>query len=167
MNIQKPFNDENLQYDYDLHQYRLTLSYAKSKVGNSYQDDKIMENRLDDISNTIYDHIYSNSNTHNFKQTQVILACSIEGRNLIKEALTRQLKADADNGYNDINKQNPINFQSGGVIDRNEIRKNEISISAENILLNSSAFLDGYNIMCQAVIILPTAFLTQFNGLEF
>ena len=91
MEIIQPLTEDIMIYDSDMHQYQLTLSYAKSQVGNAYQNDAKMENRLKEISNTIYDHIYSNSNTFNMKTTQLILACSKEGRELIKQALSRQL----------------------------------------------------------------------------
>lgn len=167
MEIIQPLTDDIMIYDSDMHQYQLTLSYAKSQVGNAYQNDAKMENRLKEISNTIYDHIYSNSNTFNMKTTQLILACSKEGRELIKQALSRQLKADADNGYNDINKQNPIDFQNHTTLDRYEIKRNEICVSCENILNNSSAYLDGYNIMSQLPIVLLPSFLNQFIGIEY
>ena len=77
-------------------EYASLYKYATNNIGFNTQaiQDLLDKGYLIDTN--------SNSNTFNMKTTQLILACSKEGRELIKQALSRQLKADADNGYNDI-----------------------------------------------------------------
>lgn len=148
MTICGAYNDEYLTYDRLLKEYVLTLSYAKSIIGNAYTDDGVMQRRLIKNSNVVYNYIYNNGNSKNKETTMKILNATKEGRELISKALVAQIMADAENGYNDLGNQNPIDFTNGNVIDREEIRKNKVCIDCEDILQNSASDLEGYNVMC-------------------
>ena len=146
-----PYNDLLLVYNEKTEQYEFSLTEAKSLVGSPFQDDAIFEQHLKDISNSVYSYMYHLGNTNNKVYTKLIVNYSDKGRKFIYKALESQLRADADNGYDAIKKQNPVDFQNGKVIDREEIRRNLVCVSCENILKNSSADLDGYNVCYEGV----------------
>lgn len=157
LTFKKPYSDDILVYDEITERYVLNISYAKSKVESPYQDDGIMTRRLNEISETVYSFMYNLGNTNNRKYTQLVVNYSDKGRKFITKALLSQLYADADNGYNDLSKQNPINFQGGKVIDRNDLRKNKVCVNCEDIIKNSMADLDGYNV----------CYMLVYNNFEF
>jgi len=156
MTFSNPYNDETMYYDIKTHRYVLCLSYAKSLVGNAYNDDGVMDKRLKEISLNVYNFIYSQGHTSNKKYTKLFLNATENGRNLLIEALGAQLSADAENGYNDMVKQNPIDFNSGNVIDRDKIIYNQVCIQCQKIIENSPSDLDGYQIVCQIPYYIPS-----------
>lgn len=149
MTFKKPYNDEDMTYDLKRHRYILTINYAKSLIQNAYKDDYALENRLKEISSTVYNYIYNRGNSYNKKYTRLFLNATENGRELIKEALEMQLNADADNGYNDIGKQNPIDFNTGNTIAREKIIENIVTPECANLIDNSASDLGGYSIVCQ------------------
>lgn len=155
MTFSNPYNDDTMIYDLKTHRYILSLSYAKSLVGNAYADDGIMEKRLKEISLNVYNFIYSQGHTSNKRYTRFFLNASENGRGLLIEALGAQLCADAENGYNDIVKQNPIDFTNGNVIDRDKMIYNQVCIQCQKIIENSPSDLDGYQIVCQIPYYIP------------
>ena len=155
MTFSNPYNDDNMTYDSIFHRYILTINIAKQYVGNAYADDGILSRRLKEISQNVYDYIYTRGNTNNKKYTRAILNATANGRNLIMEVMLAQLSADSQNGYNDIVKQNTIDFTNGNVIDRNKIIENQVCVACQTLIENSSADLDGYQIVCQMSYYIP------------
>lgn len=133
-NIIKPYDSPTMTYDSVKHRYILT-TVALNSVGNTWKDDQaFIERRLKQISNVVYNWIYSHTHTSNIALVEFVLACTEKGRQVIEEALTYQLEADVENGYNDISKILPINPANGQVIKQTDIKENAICIETRNVL---------------------------------
>ena len=135
-----PTNDTKMIYDYDNHRYVLNhesngehLNYAKA-----YGSIENIRATLRSISRTIYNYIYAHNHTLNRDYVEYLLATDTELRNVIYEVMLAQLIADVESGVDSVKSQAGINFESGGVIDRNARIENTISIDAEMILRNSN-----------------------------
>jgi hypothetical protein len=92
MNVQYPLVDNNMTYDYVNHRYILTKEYVlqnlKIDLDSKYNGDGNAV--LEDISCQVYDFIHQfNSNT---LMQDFIIAKTYGGREIIKEAMTKQLK---------------------------------------------------------------------------
>lgn len=136
----KPFNDDYMVYNTLLHRYVLTENVITQLGGDDvYALDQAKRNRiLLDISNSVYNFIYSRTNSHNRDFIELILATSLEARELIKQALISQLNADIESGINDIKKIAPINPQTYQTIKREELANNMVCVECENIIQSFS-----------------------------
>ena len=151
----KFFNDEKLEYNEFTRQYQLTLNAIREIVGNAFKNDLIAKNRSVLNSANVYSFIYNRGCTANKRYTELIINHTKQGRALIYQCLMYQIMADSQNGYNDIVNQNPIDFGSGSIINREEIRKNKVAVNVEDLVDNSQAYLCGYNVVCQIPYYLP------------
>ena len=132
-NIIKPYDSPTMKYDPHKHRYILT-TVALNEVGNTWKNDQaFIERRLRQISNVVYNYIFSHTHSSNISLVEFVLACTEEGRRAIEEMLTYQLEADVENGYNDISKILPINPANGQVIRHIDIKENAMCIEARNV----------------------------------
>lgn len=102
MAIIKPYDDEQMVYDQIMHRYKLTQAGAKSVPNTTefYGDD--IDYYLDDMSENVYQYIYSVANKNNISYVEFKLACESELRPYIKRMLISQLKYDAVSKGNDL-----------------------------------------------------------------
>lgn len=149
-------SNEQLEWNALTRQYRLTLNAIREIVGNAYKNDEVARQRSILNSANVYSYIYNRGCTANKKYTEFIINRTKQGKELIFQALMYQILADAQNGYNDIPNQNPIDFSNGSTIDREQIRKNKVAVNVEDLLDNSQAYLNGYNVLSQLPYYLPT-----------
>lgn len=155
LKIIEPFNDELLEYDKINEVYILSMSIAKTIVGNVYKDDDELKRRLKLNSIIVYNFIYNHGNTNNKKYTRFMLNNTECGRKFIYRCLESQIIADSKSGYNDLGSENLVDMASGHTIDRNKIRQNLVSVNTEEIIVNSKADLCGYNVICQMPYYIP------------
>ena len=149
--IIKPYTDNKLVWDNERHQYNLALSYAKNfMLTLPYGSDQIAERELKNHARVLYNYIFNRINGRNRPIVEFCLNCTEKGRKLILEALESVLRADCSGGYNDNAIQNPIDFNSGNVIDRYNILGNIVNVECEIILENSETQL-GLNILYRSV----------------
>ena len=147
LKIIETYNDECLEYDKVNKMYELTLSIAKTYVGNVYKDDNELKRRIKLNSMIVYNYIYNHGNTNNKKYTRVILNRTEQGRSFILSVLTTQLIADSKSGYNDLGSENLVDLSNGSIIDREKIRQNLVSVNTEELIVNSKADLCGYSVI--------------------
>lgn len=161
LKIIETYNDEYLEYDKVHQEYELTLSIAKTYVGNVYKDDNELKRRIKLNSMIVYNYIYNHGNTNNKKYTRFILNRTEQGRNFILRCLESQLIADSKSGYNDLGSENLIDVATGNVIDREKIRQNLVSVNTEELIVNSKADLCGYSVINPYPYYLP-----ELEGVE-
>ena len=149
MKVSLHFNDDKLKFNEKTQQYELTLEVVKNNFENVFNNDGILQSRISKNSRNVYNYIYSHSYSGNRKITQFFLNETLEGRDFIFDALFSQMEADIESGYNSMLDQPTIDFKSGSVINRNEVIKNQVSVSTENILLNSMGYF-GFNVVYAA-----------------
>lgn len=155
LKIIETYNDEYLEYDEVQEMYELTLSIAKTYVGNVYKDDNELKRRIKLNSMIVYNYIYNHGHTNNKKYTKVILNKTEQGRKFILKCLTTQLIADSKSGYNDLGSENLVDSASGHTIDRERIRENLVSVNTEELIVNSKADLCGYSVINSYPYYLP------------
>lgn len=135
----KPYDDENLRFDERTKRYVLTLEFAKRNLPSTYRDDTVLLKRLDLNSRKIYDFIHYRGCSANRPVVDALLNRTQEGRGFLLELLAVQMEADAQSGFNDLSQAPAINLANGSVIDRDQLRANQISVDAEQIVDDSSA----------------------------
>lgn len=131
--IIKPYDDANFVYSRTKHRYVPTKALV-TELGGQYKNDTIALRRLESISKAIYRYIYEHGNSANRYYVEFLINCTEEGRQMLFEAMQEQLVADIDNGYEDGAKQNLIDFSNGNIIDREQVKKNRLSIDAESVI---------------------------------
>lgn len=141
----QPRTDEVLKWDDKSKKYELTMEYVKSEFSINFADDGMLEKRLKKNTRKIYNYIKYHSYSGNSYFIDVLLSKTEEGREFIKDVLFEQFEADNETGYNDLSSQPAINLASGQTLDRDELRRNQISIDAEQIIDRSADYF-GFNI---------------------
>lgn len=145
LTVIQPYSDDTLTYDESKRQYFLTPEYCKSEFDDTFHDDGVLEKRIKKNTRLIYRYIYSRVNSNNVGVVDRILRATVEGREFIKQLLSIQMEADIENGYNDLNVTPAVNVGNGQVIDRNEIKRNLVTVEVENLVDDSAKYL-GINI---------------------
>lgn len=142
-----PYSDGDMEFDESSERYSLTFEYAKSQPwGNNFRSDDELRARLKANSRLIYSYMRNRGYSANWRFAEKVLNRTEEGRGFLLDVLSAQMEADAESGYNDLAKASPIDLAQGRVLDRNEIRRNQISVLAEDII-DSSASYFGFNIL--------------------
>ena len=128
--IIKPYDTADFKYNRSKHRYVLDKTVITA-LGGQYKNETIATRRLESISKAVYRYIYEHGNSANRYYVEFILNCTREGREMLYNAMYEQLTADVDNGYEDGAKQNLIDFATGNIIDREQVKKNRLAIDAE------------------------------------
>lgn len=150
-----PYSDGDLEYDESSERYCLTFEFAKAQAwGNNFRSDDELRRRLKANSRLIYSYIRNRGYSANWPLTKKALNQTEQGRAFLLDALSAQMEADAESGFNDLAKASPIDLAQGRVIDRNEIRRNQISVYAEDVIDSSASYL-GFNVLYRSAY--PTA----------
>ena len=141
LNVIQPYDDESLTYDPTTARYYLTQEYCKREFGANFRDDGVLTQRIRKNTRNVYSFIFSRVNTVNKPVVDFLLRRTEEGRKFMLAILTSQMDADSDSGYNDLTKISPVNMANGQVTPREEIKRNQVSVEAEQIFDNSDDYL--------------------------
>ena len=148
MKFETPYDDENLIFDQDM--YVLTLTAVKKEFDNPFNDDGILEKRLKKNSRKIYNYIHHRGHSKNRFVVDKLLNHTKEGREFIFKVLMAEIEADLESGYNDTSIIPSVNSSNGQIIERNELRRNQICIDAEQLIEDSSSIF-GVNLVYQGI----------------
>jgi hypothetical protein len=148
MKIINPTPDEKLEFKNDM--YVLTLAEFHENFDNVFKDEDTTKKRLLANSRLIYNYIRENCYSKNRKLVKFLLNNTKEGRKFIYDVLIEQMSADVDSGYNDLSKQPAVNLANGQILPRDELKRNQIAITTEQIIDSSNDYF-GFNIMYQGV----------------
>lgn len=148
LHVIQPYNDDKMSFDEITKQYQLTRGYCKEMFQNTYKNDMVLDQRIEQNSDLIYDFIYSRVNTNNNQIVEALLTNTQEGREFIRKMLTYQMQADTESGYSDIRNVPAINVSNGQVIDREEIKRNQVTVAVEQMLVDSARYF-GINLAYQ------------------
>lgn len=143
--INTPYDDDNLFFNEDTQRYQLTSAYLKNEFGTGYKDDKETERRIKLNSRVIYSYINIHTASFNRHVVNFLLHKTEQGRKFLLDLLGEQQYADLQTGYNDLMYNPAVAFGGGKDVDRNEIRRNELCVAAEEIFQSSSRYF-GFNI---------------------
>lgn len=146
----QPYSDEKLTWNKETGRYELSFTFVNSEYDNNFKSDAVLKKRLKKNSRLIYNFIFYRSNSMNKVVVEYLLNHTKEGRDFLFDVLTTQFEADNESGYNDLGDTAPINVSNGQSIDRNLLWANQVSVSTEQIIDNSSRYF-GINLMYQAV----------------
>ena len=146
--IKKDSIDENvLQWNSNTNRWQLTLQYVRTlRDPIPYKNDAITEQRIKQNSIRVYQYIVAHSHTVNRQVIDFLLNKTENGQRFLIQALTAQMEADMDYGYNDLFVRPVINAQTGQEGDRDNFRKNAISLECESVIDDSASFF-GFNIL--------------------
>ena len=148
LHVIQPYNDDKMSFNEITKQYQLTREYCKEMFQNTYKNDMVLDQRIEQNSDLIYDFIYSRVNTNNNQIVEALLTNTQEGREFIRKMLTYQMQADTESGYSDIRNVPAINVSNGQVIDREEIKRNQVTVAVEQMLTDSARYF-GVNLAYQ------------------
>lgn len=140
LNIERPYDDENLRFDGKSGRYVLTFEYAKAHFPPNFKDDETLKLRLEANSRKIYNFLHYRGYAQNRKAMDFMLNETKEGRDFLLALLSEQMEADVASGFNDLSSIPAVNPANGNVIDREQLRANQISVDAEQIVDDSAAW---------------------------
>lgn len=141
----QPYSDEFLTWNSKTNKYELTMSFVREELEINFKDDGVLEKRLKRNSKIVYSYLKNNTYVGNITDMETLLNKTEQGREFLKEVLLEQFDADNDTGYNDLTKQPAINLATGQVMDRNELIRNQIAVSTEQLIDNNAQYF-GFNI---------------------
>lgn len=156
----KPYSDDSLTYDENTDRYLLTRDYCKASFEMTLKNDLVLDREIERNTDNVYDFIFSRVNTQNQGIVNFLLNRTEEGRNLIKKALTYQMDANMESGFNSTGKVPLVNASNGQIIAREEVARNQVSVEVERLLNNSNLYL-GVNIFYQGIF--PSYFLRLYK----
>ena len=127
MRLITPYSDEEMIYDAEEHQYKLTLKYVKDKLGINLADhlntaasddpQVVAEYKLNQISNEVYSYIYA-QNSNN--EMQEFYAAKLEAtRTIIKKAMLEQLSYELVSGS--LSMFSGVNIKTGQIMDKKKL----------------------------------------------
>lgn len=140
LSIIQPYDDSKMEFDETAGRYVLTLSYVKAMFGNNFHDDEVLLTRLKKNSRKIYNFIHYHSYSGNAPVVEFLLNKTKEGRQFLLDALTEQMEADSESGFNDLSSTPAVNVSTGQIMDREQLYANQISVDTEQIILNSHRY---------------------------
>ena len=136
----KPYDDLEMIWSNDKQRYILTID-ADKRIKSVYtQDLDIINEKLDETSLLVYTFYRTKTHTANKDFFDYLIATTEEYRKIIKSAMLEQLRADMESGYNDLNKQIPLNLQTFQSKDRDFFNRNLVCPMCENILSSARPF---------------------------
>jgi hypothetical protein len=147
-----PFNDDNLVYDFDSHQYIITYNGVLNGLGEDlYQynmDVPTAAKFLERISKQVYRFIYQHVKYSATRWVEYRLAKEEELRDVIYQAILGQVEYYLASAGPLIAMQTGVSIEKSKVIPLEELRGNrKIAESTEMILLNSGVLYTGHYIM--------------------
>ena len=144
-----PYNDENLVYDYDAHQYIITYQGVLNGLGEDLykynMDVPTAANFLERISKQVYRYIYQYPKQSAIRWVEYRLAREEELRDIIFQAILGQVEYYLASAGPLIAMQTGVSIEKSKVIPLEELRGNrKIAESTEMILLNSGILYAGH-----------------------
>jgi hypothetical protein len=144
-----PYNDENLKYDYDAHQYILTYQGVLNGLGEDLykynMDVPTAANFLERISKQVYRYIFQYPKQSAIRWVEYRLAKEEELRDVIYQAILGQVEYYLASAGPLIAMQTGVSIEKSKVIPLEELRGNrKIAESTEMILLNSGILYAGH-----------------------
>lgn len=144
-----PYSDKEMRYDMNCHRYVLTetgvanglnlvLKNELNMTGSMNEANEI-NNFLDEVSEDIYEYIYSHSS--NRMITEYLLAKKQQYREAIKSAMLKQAKYMKLNG--NIGDESGLNFLDGRYMEYDQIDGRRISMRARTVLANAGLLYSG------------------------
>ena len=141
-----PRNDDKLEFNKSVGRYQLTFEYVKTLFDAvPYGNDSITKRRIRETSTRVYSYLHSHCYSANRLAVNLLLNRTEAGRNFLIEVLTSQLLADAEYGYNDLLRRPTINSATNSILDRDDVRRNGISIETELLIEDSISYF-GINL---------------------
>ena len=145
LNFIQPYNDDSLEYDELTNQYKLTRQYCNNAYESTFKNDQILDQRIEQNSDLVYEFIFSRVNSSNHQIVEKILSSTEQGRAFMLKLLSIQMAADVQSGYNDLTLAPAVNVANGQIIPREELQRNQVVVRVEQMLENSARYL-GINI---------------------
>jgi hypothetical protein len=147
-----PFNDENLVYDFDSHQYIITYNGVLNGLGEDLyeynMDVPAAAKFLERISKQVYRFIYQHVKYSATRWVEYRLAKEEELRDVVFEAILGQVEYYLASAGPLVAMQTGVSIEKSKVIPLEELRGNrKIAESTEMILLNSGILYTGHYIM--------------------
>ena len=144
-----PYDDENLVYDYDAHQYVLTYQGVLNGLGEDLykynMDVPTAANFLERISKQVYRYIFQYPKQSALRWVEYRLAKEEELRDVIFQAIIGQVEYYLASAGPLIAMQTGVSIEKSKVIPLEELRGNrKIAESTEMILLNSGILYAGH-----------------------
>lgn len=156
----KPYSDDSLTYDEITDRYQLTREFCKKNFEITLKSDLILDREIERNTDNVYDFIFSKVNTLNMNVVKNLLNKTEEGRKLILKALTYQMEANLESGFNSTGKIPLVNPSNGQILQREEVARNQVSVEVERLLNNSNLYL-GINIFYQGTF--PPYFINLYK----
>ena len=141
---------QKLKWNGNIDRYELTVEYAKSELDDVYGSDEKLKKRITKNSRVIYNYLLSRSYSKNNKVVIFFINNTKEGHKFLVDILLAQLEADAQSGYNDLTIM-PAITATGKDIERNEIRRNQVCVAAEEIADNNASYF-GFNLLAPTLL---------------
>lgn len=133
---------EEAEYDNKKHRWVLNeLAVLNMYETNPFISDVATRRNLEDISQSIYNYIYS-ANRYNKILNEYLIATNEVCSDCVVEAMKAQLEAHIESGINDIHKQSGFNLEKGKAISPSTLMEVGICVQAKQILQSCS-----YNLM--------------------
>lgn len=144
-----PYDDSNLVYDYDAHQYIITYQGVLNGLGEDLykynMDVPTAASFLERISKQIYRYIYQYAKLSTTRWVEYRLAKEEELRDVIYQAILGQVEYYLASAGPLIAMQTGVSIEKSKVIPLEELRGNrKIAESTEMILLNSGILYTGH-----------------------
>lgn len=149
LTVIQPYDDKKLNYVDE--KYELTTEYVKEQLDIHFSDDETLVRRIKKNTRKVYRVIFARINTYNRKVVEYVLNNTEQGRRWLFDLLFTQFEADNETGFNDLSEQPAINFQNGQVVDRKELYRNQLSVDAEQILVDVANYC-GINLLFAGVL---------------
>lgn len=144
-----PYNDSSMVYDLSLRQYKLTVSGVKDILGYDLVNDMgtMAEANyfMNEISDMIYNHIYSYSRLKQVEVKRYQIAKDEDLREIFKRILLAQTRYAVRSGANLLGDMHGVNIERGKALDISALRGNiEISSQAHKMLQQTGLLYSGY-----------------------
>jgi len=144
--LEQPQDNEFLEWNEEAGKYQLKLAYVKTlRDVMPYRSDRMAQQRIKQTSLRVYNYIVNHSASANRPVIDFLLNKTDNGRKFLKEALTAQIEADMEYGYNDLMVRPALNSAANSILNRDEIRLNAISLETEEIINDSVGYF-GFNL---------------------
>lgn len=131
-----PYDDVNMKYDLDRRQYYITKDGFKNllgiDLGNYLESNEAVNAFLFELSDDVYQFIYSQSTIQNIPYKRYLIAKESKIREQFKRALVAQGRYMVRSSANLIKDMHGINIEKGKVIDLNNLR-GDVGISSITI----------------------------------
>lgn len=144
-----PYNDDDMKYDIDLHQYVLTASgvykYTGININEEFDIPKEAEFFLIECSDDVYNFIYNYTRMNYVDYKRYLIATSEDLRDEFKRALVYQVRYAFRSGAHLIKDQHGINLERNKVTSINDLR-NDIGIAknTRDILSRQGLLYTGF-----------------------